>query len=113
MAGPVNPKVGFSYDHPTTDTQGNPFPLNKIAKYQIGLRRSGAAGTYELIVDDAQFESGKQVSAMSLFGALAYGQWYAAIRTVSTEAKTSPWSEEAAFVLEAATPNPPTGFTVA
>jgi hypothetical protein len=112
MAGPVNPKVGFTYNHAATDVNGNPFPVSKIAKYQIGLRRGGSVGTYEMIVDDAQFENGQQVSGMSLFGNLAYGQWYAAARTVSTEGPVSAWSAEAAFVLEAVTPSAPTGFEV-
>lgn len=110
MAGPVNPKVGFSYDAPTTDVDGNPFPASKIAKYQIGV--GPTSGNYTLIVDDVAFENGKQLTPMTLFSSLAFGQWYGAARVVSTDGKTSAWSNEAAFVLEAVAPSPPTGFTV-
>jgi hypothetical protein len=113
MAGPVNPKQGFSYDVPSTDVDGNPFPASKIAKYQIGLRRTGSAGTYEMVVDDAQFEAGRQVSAMTLFGNLAYGQWFAAVRAVSTEGPVSAWSPEVGFVLQAVAPSAPGNFSVA
>lgn len=113
MAGPVNPKQGFSYDPPPTDTDGDPFPAGKIAKYQIGLRRTGSVGTYEMVVDDAAFENGKQLSPMTLFGNLAYGQWFGAVRVASTEGPVSDWSSEVPFVLEAAKPSPPANFSVA
>lgn len=109
--GPVNPKVGFSYTAPTQATDGSAFPANKIAKYQIGLGQ--APGVYTLIRDDVQFENGKQTTPFSVAGTLAFGQWYAAARAVSTEGTTSAWSNEAAFVLEPATPNPPLNFEIA
>lgn len=112
MAGPVNPKQGFSYNAPTEDTDGNPFPASKIAKYQIGI--GTAPGVYTVIVDDVQLESGiLQTSPISLIGTLSYGQKYAAARAVSTDGKNSPWSNEAAFVLEPPTPKAPSGFSVA
>lgn len=110
MAGPVNPKVGFTYDAPTQDVDGNPFPASKIAKYQIGVGQT--SGVYPQIFDDVEFENGKQSTPITLLGVLAFGQWYAAARVVSTDGKTSAWSNEAAFVLEAVTPEAPANFTV-
>lgn len=110
MAGPVNPKVGFSYDAPTTDVGGNPFPASKLAKYQVGV--GPTPGNYTLIVDDVAFENGRQVSPMTLFSSLAFGQWYAAVRAVSKDGPVSAWSNEAAFVLEAVAPEAPANFTV-
>lgn len=111
--GPVNPKIGFSYDAPTQDVSGNPFPSSKIAKYQVGIRPEGSpSGVYPMIVDDVQFENGRQKTPMALFSQLSFGQKHAAVRVVSTDGKESAWSEEVAFVLEAVAPEAPTGFEV-
>lgn len=112
MAGPVNPREGFKYNAPTAYTDGTPMPATAVEKYQIGI--GTVSGTYPIIVDDVQMESGSlQLSPISLIGTLTYGQKYAAVRVVSKEGKVSAWSAEAAFVLEAATPNAPSNFSVA
>jgi len=114
MSGPVNPKTGFSFDVPTQNTDGTALAAADIAKFQIGLGQT--SGQYTLIKDDLTIEVGKQTTPMSLFGQLAYGQWYASVRTVTTPAKgakTSAWGPEIAFVLEAATPNAPSNFSIA
>lgn len=110
MTGPVNPKTGFSFDPPTQNTDGTALKLTDIAKFQIGLGQT--SGEYTLVKDDLTIEQGKQVTPLSLVGQLAYGQWYAAARTVSKDGKVSEWSGEVAFVLEPPTPNAPTGFSV-
>lgn len=111
MTGVVNPKVGFSYVAPTQDVDGNPFPANKITKYQIGLGQ--VSGTYTLVKDDVTIESGSnQTTPISVASGLAYGQWYAAVRAVTTDGVNSAWSGEIAFVLAAPVPQAPSGFTV-
>lgn len=109
--GPVNPKIGFSYTAPTQNTDGSTLDPSKIVKYQIGI--GIASGVYPIIVDDVTIEAGVlQVSPISLIGQLTFGQKYAAVRVVTDDNKTSGWSDEVQFVLEAATPNPPTDFLV-
>lgn len=110
MTGVVNPKTGFSYDLPTQNTDGSPLLPANIAKFQIGLGQ--ASGAYTLIKDDVTLESGKQTSPLSLLGILAYGQWYAAVRTVSKDGINSAWSTEVPFVLQAPTPEAPANFTI-
>jgi hypothetical protein len=110
MAGPVNPKSGFSYDLPTQNTDGSALAPSQIAKFQIGLGTT--PGAYTVIKDDLTLEAAKQTTPFSLIGTLAYGQWYAAARTVSKDGKVSNWSNETAFVLEAPTPEPPSNFSV-
>lgn len=110
MSGPVNPKTGFTYDLPTQNTDGSALAPSQIAKFQIGLGTT--SGQYTVIKDDLTIETAKQTTPLSLIGTLAYGQWYAAVRTVSKDGKTSAWSAEVAFVLEAPTPEPPGNFTI-
>lgn len=111
MTGIVNPKVGFTYTVPTLDTDGNPFPASKIAKYQVGLGQN--PGNYTLVKDDITIESGaNQTTPISVAAGLAFGQWYAAGRAVTTDGQVSAWSNEVAFMLVAATPVAPGNFTV-
>lgn len=109
MAGPINPSIGFKYTPPTQDEADRPLAQGAILKYQIGIGES--PGNYTLIADDVTFENGQQVSPMSLFGQLSFGQKYAAVRAV-TAAGPSAWSEEVAFEIQPVPPKPPTGFTV-
>lgn len=111
MPGPTNPKTGFSYDLPTQNTDGSPLLPANIAKFQVGLGQT--PGNYTLIKDDVTLESGKQSTPLSLIGTLAYGQWYAAARTVSKDGVTSDWSVEVAFILAPPTPSAPGNFTIA
>ena len=108
MAGPVNPKIGFTYSAPTQNTDGS--AIGVVLKYQIGLGQ--VAGNYTLIVDDVQFENGQQVTPFAVVGKLAYGQWYAACRVITADG-TSAWSNEAPFMLVQPTPSAPTSFTCA
>lgn len=111
MTGVVNPKTGFSYDLPTQNTDGTALSAANIAKFQIGFGQT--SGNYTLIKDDAVLESGKQTSPISLATGLAYGQWYAAVRTVSKDGVTSDWSAEIAFELRPPVPNAPANFAIA
>lgn len=110
MTGPVNPAKGFTYPLPTQNEDGSPLAPADIAKFQIGLGQT--SGAYTLIKDDVTVEAGSEVTPMSLLGTLAFGQWYAAVRTVSQAGKTSKWSPEVAFVLEAPVPSAPGNFTI-
>lgn len=111
MAGPINPKTGFSYDVPTKYTDGTPLVLTDIARYQVGIGQ--IPGTYSQVKDDVNFEQGRQLSPLSLFGPLAVGQWYGAVRAVTKTGKTSAWSTEAPFVIDTLTPEPPGNFLIA
>lgn len=113
MTGVVNPKEGFSYDLPTQWSDGTPLLPEQIEKFQVGFGQT--PGNYTLVKDDAVLETGKQLSPISLASGLAYGQWYSAVRTVAKAAfggKTSVWSNEAAFVLDAPAPKAPVNFTI-
>lgn len=54
-----------------------------------------------------------QATPLAVAGSLAFGQWYAAVRELSVEGGTSPWSNEAPFVLAAVVPDAPLNFTAA
>lgn len=116
MAGPTNPNT-ITFRAPTKFTAasgGGDIPLDAIEKYQYGFGR--AAGTYTIIRDDSDFSEtpeGLQFSPLSVAGDLALGQWYSAARAVTKEGKTSAWSNEASFVIEAKTPEAPTDFSIA
>ncbi len=111
MTGVVNPKTGFTYDLPTQNEDGSPLAPTDIAKFQVGFGQ--VSGTYTLVKDDVTLEAGKQTSPLSLAGGLAFGQWFAALRTVSKDSITSAWSTEMAFELRAPTPKPPSNPLIA
>jgi hypothetical protein len=111
MAGPINPKNGLKFDPPTKDTNGVPFAMSQIVKFQIGLGQT--SGSYSKIIDDTTLETGQQATPMSAFGSLAVGQWYAAVRTVGLGNKISAWSPELPFVIDYPTPEPPGNLSIA
>lgn len=102
MANPTK----FSWADPAVNTDGSPIQAGEITGYQIGIRPStGTAGTYPTIV---------AVSGASSTSApvptLASGSYEAAIQTVGPN--DSAWSAEMAFTITA-TPEPPSGFSIA
>lgn len=96
MAGPVNPG-SVSFTAPTKYTNGATIPSNGIARYEYGFGTT--SGTYTRLVNDTDFTvvSGKQVGNVPTD--LAEGQWFAAVRTISTGGGVSAWSNEVPFVV--------------
>jgi hypothetical protein len=113
MAGPTNPDT-IVFDAPTKYTDGTPIPVGGISKYQYGFGR--VSRIYTLVVDDTDMtpdSAGKQHAPVTIAGELAFGQWFGAARAVSSDGKTSGWSNEAAFEVAAREPEPPANFSVA
>lgn len=112
MSGPINPDT-ITFDAPTRFTDGTPIPVGNISKYQYGFGQTSRQ--YTLVVDDTNMtpdENGKQDAPLTIAGALAFGQWYAAARAVSKDGPVSAWSNEAAFELRAKEPEAPANFSV-
>lgn len=122
MSGPINPDT-ITFDAPTKfKDDGSAIPVGTISKYQYGFSQTSQAAIpqasrrYTVIVDDTNMTpdaNGKQDAPLSIAGALAFGQWFGAARAVSKDGPVSDWSSEAAFVLQAKTPEAPTNFSVA
>lgn len=113
MSGPSNPDT-ILFDAPTKFTDGGSIPVGTIAKYQYGFGR--VSRQYTLIVDDTDMtpdSQGKQQAPTSIAGQLAFGQWFGAARAVSKDGPVSAWSNEAAFTVDAQTPEAPANFSVA
>jgi hypothetical protein len=111
--GPINPDT-ITFDAPVAYTDGTSLPANGIARYEYGFSQI-SGGPYARIVSDADFTpnaQGKQTHELQLSG-FAFGQWYAAGRAMSSDNQASAWSNQAAFEVQARTPNPPAGFNVA
>lgn len=110
MSGPTNP-AGLSFTAPATFTDGSAIPAGTITKYQYGF--GSATGVYGTIVDDTDFTTagGKQVGPVP--ASLAFGQWFAAARSLTKDGATSAWGNEIAFVIAAKTPSPITDFSAA
>ena len=97
----------FTWADPTANTDGSPIASGEITGYQVGVRSSGgAAGTYPTLVSAAATDSSAVVPA------LAAGSYAAAVQTLSASNGNSAWSGEVTFSI-VASPNPPSGFTVA
>lgn len=120
MAGPINPDT-ITFDAPTKfKDDGSAIPVGTISKYQYGFSQTSQAALpqasrrYTIVVDDTNMTpdaNGKQDAPLSIAGALAFGQWYGAARAVSKDGPVSDWSNEAAFVLQAKTPEAPANFS--
>jgi hypothetical protein len=113
MAGPSNPDT-ILFDAPAKFTDGTSIPVGTISKYQYGFGQTSKV--YTLIKDDTDMtpdSQGKQQAPLTIAGQLAFGQWFGAARAVTKDGTTSAWSNEAAFTVDAKTPEAPTGFTVA
>lgn len=115
MAGPINPDT-ITFDAPAAFTDGSAIPSGAIARYEYVFGQS-PTGPWTRVLNDTDFTpnaQGKQTHELDLAG-FAFGQWYAAARTVTTPAQgglTSAISNVAPFEVRAKEPNPPTGFTV-
>lgn len=110
--GPVNPDT-ITFDAPVAYTDGTPIPAGGIARYEYGFSQV-SGGPYARLVSDIDLTptpQGKQTHELNLAG-FAFGQWFAAGRAVSSDNQVSAWSNQAAFEVQARTPNPPAGFTV-
>jgi hypothetical protein len=89
----------------------------RYCAYEYGFSQT-PGGPYTKIVPDTDFTpdaQGKQTASLDLSG-FAFGQWYAASRAVTTAAlgsQASVWSSEAAFLVQAKTPEAPRNFSVA
>lgn len=113
MAGPANPDT-ITFDAPVAFTDGTAIPAGGIEKYEYGFSQT-SGGPYTRLVSDADLTpnaQGKQTHELDLSG-FAFGQWYGVSRAVSSDNQVSAWSNQAAFEVQARTPNPPTGFAVA
>lgn len=113
MSGPSNPNT-ITFDAPTKFTDGTVIPVGTISKYQYGFGK--VTKVYTVIVDDTDMTpdaQGKQQAPVSVAGTLAFGQWFGAARAVSKDGTTSAWSNEAAFTVDAKTPEVPTNFGIA
>lgn len=110
MAGPKNPSV-FLYSAPAKFEDQSAIPPGTIVKYQYGI--GVVTRTYTIIVDDVDFtadaSTGKQFGPISK--TLQPGQYFAAVRSVTKDGKTSDWSNEVAFTIEAKTPEPVPDFS--
>jgi len=112
MSGTSNPDT-ILFDAPTKFTDGTAIPVGTILKYQYGFGR--VSQQYTLIVDDTDMTpdaQGKQQAPVTIAGQLAFGQWFGAARAVSKDGPVSPWSNEAAFTIDAKTPAPPANFAL-
>jgi hypothetical protein len=113
MAGPINPDT-ILFDAPTKYIDGTAIPVGGIRKYEYGFGQ--ASRVYTVIVEDTDMtpdEQGRQHAPITLAGALAFGQWYGVARAVSSDGKTSAWSNEASFEVAAREPEAPANFSVA
>jgi hypothetical protein len=121
MSGPINPDT-ITFDAPTKFKEDqSSIPVGTISKYQYGFSLASQASVaqaskrYTIIVDDTNMTpdaNGKQDAPLTIAGALAFGQWFGASRAVSKDGTVSDWSNEAAFVLQAKTPEAPANFAV-
>lgn len=113
MSGPVNPDT-ITFDAPTQFTDSTPIPAGTILRYEYGFAQVGA-GPFNKIVTDTDFTPtplGKQTHELDLAG-FAFGQWFGCARAVSKDGPVSGFSNVVAFEVQALTPKPPTGFTIA
>jgi hypothetical protein len=115
MTGTVNADTVL-FDAPQAFTDGSALPAGAIARYEYGFSQT-PGGPYTKIVPDTDFApnpQGKQTADIDLSG-FAFGQWYAAARTVTSAqygALASAWSNESPFVVAAKTPGPPLNFSI-
>ncbi len=108
MPGPTNPNT-LTHSAPTQFTDNTAIPAGTIAKYQYGFGQ--ASGTYTIVKDDVDFTTdaaGKQTFTIPVLP--AFGQWFAAGRSVTKDGATSAWSNETAFVMAAKEPKPISDF---
>ena len=111
--GPINPDT-ITFDAPTHFTDESPIPAGTILRYEYGFAQS-ATGPFTRIVTDTDFTptpQGKQTHELDLTG-FALGQWFGCARAVSKDGPLSDFSNVVPFEVQARTPKPPTGFSIA
>lgn len=110
---------GFTWNDPTTNTDGTALSAGEVTGYEIGVRADGTTQPAPP-ADYAQnlTATGASATAVSVAvvqGALNLkpGDYWAAIRTVGPT--DSAYSAEIPFAIPAPppVPNPPSGFTAA
>jgi hypothetical protein len=115
MTGTVNPNV-ITFDAPTQFAEDNSsIPAGTILRYEYGFSQSPTGPFTTRVLTDTDFTpnpQGKQTHNLDLAG-FAFGQWYGAGRAVSKDGPTSAFSNVVPFEVQAKTPKPPTGFSIA
>lgn len=109
--------VAFSWQDPTTNTDGTPIAAGEITGYNIGVRSTTAvgsvAGTYPIVTTVVGATAANELlSALSTV--LKPDSYAAAIQTMGPT--DSAFTAEITFMIVAPpppVPNPPSGFAVA
>jgi hypothetical protein len=107
---PITNPLSCSFTAPAQYTDGTAIPAGAIVKYQYGFGQ--VSKTYTIVVDDTDLtpSSGKQTG--SLPNNLAFGNWFAAARSVTKDGAVSDWSNEVPFSVAPPIPQAITDFSV-
>lgn len=97
--------IVIEWDRPTARVDGQPLSTDEIAGYQLGCSmQAGVYDAVDLVIPGGAAEEHETRRADILPG---YGEYYCALRTVDTDGRAGPWSNEVQIAWNPAAPGAP------